>query len=268
MPEWPDALLGQVGGPRPLPADLQSRLEHALLANAPVPDPTARPLGDELAARLEGALGDPVDDALTGIDGPRPLPPSTTASLERTLGPLRRRAPVVGAVAAAVVLLAGTAVTLTSVSHPSPGPSPQASAGAGSHGRSVPSAARPAPTTGQGARNGSSDVTSSGAAATGPAALGAASSASDLGKPPAPVIVGISPASGPTSGGTWVTIRGGGLGPTSTIQFGHVQARFHVTSDSAVSAQAPPHAAGTVDVRVTTSVTSPLTSADRFTYRS
>jgi len=87
--------------------------------------------------------------------------------------------------------------------------------------------------------------------------------------PGLPVVSSVSPASGPTSGGTTVTIDGVNLAGATAVHFGTVGSpSFNVTSDTSVTATAPPHAAGTVDVTVTsprgTSATSP---ADQFSYR-
>ncbi|MGW4365705.1 IPT/TIG domain-containing protein [Nocardia takedensis] len=74
-----------------------------------------------------------------------------------------------------------------------------------------------------------------------------------------------SPAAGPASGGTAVTIPGTGLTTTQSVTFDGVPAPFSVTSDSSVTAVTPPGAAGAVDIVVTTSGGS-VTAADAFTY--
>ncbi len=83
-----------------------------------------------------------------------------------------------------------------------------------------------------------------------------------------PVVSGISPASGPNSGGTSVTISGSGLTGVSAVSFGTVSASsLTVESDTTVIATAPAHADGTVDVTVTNPAgTSATVAADQYTY--
>jgi hypothetical protein len=86
--------------------------------------------------------------------------------------------------------------------------------------------------------------------------------------PPAPTVTGLSPASGPTTGGTSVTITGTNLAGASAVAFGSAPATsFTVTSATSITATSPVGAAGTVDVTVTTlGGTSTLASTDHFTY--
>jgi hypothetical protein len=84
----------------------------------------------------------------------------------------------------------------------------------------------------------------------------------------APIVTGVTPSTGPTTGGTTVTITGLQMATATTVSFGTVPATsFTVTSTTKVTAVDPAQAAGTVDVTVTspkgTSVTSVL---DEFTY--
>ncbi len=83
-----------------------------------------------------------------------------------------------------------------------------------------------------------------------------------------PSVTGVSPNSGPESGGTSVTITGTQLKGAKTVKFGSVEAKsFTVNSETSIKATSPAQAAGTVDVTVTTPEgTSPTSSADRFTY--
>lgn len=67
-----------------------------------------------------------------------------------------------------------------------------------------------------------------------------------------PTIGAPTPGSGPTSGGTAVTISGTSLTTTQSVTFGGVPAPFTVINDTTVSAVSPPGAAGAVDVAVTT----------------
>ncbi len=82
-----------------------------------------------------------------------------------------------------------------------------------------------------------------------------------------PAISSVSPTSGPISGGTDVTISGSDFDGTNAVTFGGTLATFTVQNDSAITAIAPAHSAGVVDIRVTTPEgTSPETAADDFTY--
>ncbi|MGA7797131.1 MAG: IPT/TIG domain-containing protein, partial [Methanoregula sp.] len=83
-----------------------------------------------------------------------------------------------------------------------------------------------------------------------------------------PTITGISPAAGPTAGGTVITITGTNLTNATAVTFGSTAAT-HVTvvNATAVTATAPAHAAGTVDVTITTpGGTSAKSSADQYAY--
>ncbi|WP_040792267.1 IPT/TIG domain-containing protein [Nocardia paucivorans] len=80
-----------------------------------------------------------------------------------------------------------------------------------------------------------------------------------------PTIGTLSPDSGPTAGGTAVTISGTGLTTTQTVTFDDVAAPFSVISDTSVAAVTPPGTAGAVDVVITTGGGS-ATGTDAFTY--
>src|SRR5262249_36935324 len=84
----------------------------------------------------------------------------------------------------------------------------------------------------------------------------------------AAAVSGVSPTSGSTAGGTSVTISGSGFTGASAVSFGGVAAAgFTINSATQITATAPPQAAGTVDVIVTTpSGTSVVSAADHFTY--
>jgi len=68
-----------------------------------------------------------------------------------------------------------------------------------------------------------------------------------------PVVTSISPASGPSAGGTSVTITGSNLAGATAVSFGGAAATaVSVTSATTITATTPAHAAGAVDVTVTT----------------
>ncbi|MFJ4792546.1 IPT/TIG domain-containing protein [Kitasatospora purpeofusca] len=86
---------------------------------------------------------------------------------------------------------------------------------------------------------------------------------------PAPVAVtAITPTQGPASGGGTVTLTGTGLAGAGAVSFGGTPATdVTVVDDLTVTATVPAHAAGPVDVTVTTPAgTSPASAADRYTY--
>lgn len=69
----------------------------------------------------------------------------------------------------------------------------------------------------------------------------------------APVIQSVTPGEGPTTGGTVVTITGTGFTGATSVDFGGTAATsFTVDSDTQITATTPAHAAGQVDVAVTT----------------
>jgi hypothetical protein len=68
---------------------------------------------------------------------------------------------------------------------------------------------------------------------------------------PAPVITGISPSSGPQTGGTLVTINGSNLSSATAVDFGTAAATIKSDTASAITATAPA-GTGTVSVTVTT----------------
>ncbi len=84
---------------------------------------------------------------------------------------------------------------------------------------------------------------------------------------PPPTITRISPAKGPTSGGTLVKIFGDDLLSPTGVEFGTKAAKLDKVLSSTEIEVTSPKGAGTVDVRVRTAGgTSPKTKADRFEY--
>jgi len=81
-------------------------------------------------------------------------------------------------------------------------------------------------------------------------------------------VTGLSPAAGPTTGGTMVTITGTGLTGATAVGFGgEAASSFTVVSGSEIQAVAPPQPAGSVDVEVVTPAGgSAQGQADLYTY--
>ena len=103
-------------------------------------------------------------------------------------------------------------------------------------------------------------TTPSGASATGPA--------DQFTYGNGPTVGSVSPANGPTSGSTAVTITGANLGGATAVTFGTVPAAsFTVANATTITAFTPAETASTVDVTVTTPVgTSAANPGDRFTF--
>ena len=66
-----------------------------------------------------------------------------------------------------------------------------------------------------------------------------------------PRVSAFSPANGPTSGGTEVTIDGSGFDPDAQVAFGDLLVTVTEASSTRLVVVTPPHAAGAVDLRVT-----------------
>jgi hypothetical protein len=83
-----------------------------------------------------------------------------------------------------------------------------------------------------------------------------------------PVVSGISPSSGPNSGGTAVTISGSNFTGATAVSFRTIPATsFAVENDTTIIATAPAWTDGTVDVTVTKPAgTSVIVPADQYTY--
>jgi hypothetical protein len=84
----------------------------------------------------------------------------------------------------------------------------------------------------------------------------------------APTVTLISPTSGPTNGGTLVTITGTSFTGATAVDFGTAPAtNVSVVNDSTIKADSPAGSAGVVNVSVTTPAgTSAVSPADEFTY--
>lgn len=83
----------------------------------------------------------------------------------------------------------------------------------------------------------------------------------------APTVASLAPATGPSAGGTQVTLTGTHLSAASTVKFGHQYASgVSVLSDTQLTAISPP-GSGTVDLTVTSpGGTSSVTGSARFSY--
>lgn len=84
-----------------------------------------------------------------------------------------------------------------------------------------------------------------------------------------PALTAITPSGGPVTGGTEVVITGSGFLGTTNVRFGTAgpAIAFSVDSDTQITADAPPSAAGVRNIRIRTGVgTSPVVPAGRFVY--
>ncbi|MDR7224981.1 IPT/TIG domain-containing protein [Aminobacter aminovorans] len=83
-----------------------------------------------------------------------------------------------------------------------------------------------------------------------------------------PAVTAVSPTSGPTAGGTVVTLTGTGFTNATDVYFGATAATtFFDNSDTQITATSPAGSAGTVDITVrTVGGTSATSAADQFTY--
>ncbi len=77
-----------------------------------------------------------------------------------------------------------------------------------------------------------------------------------------PVITAVAPGSGPLSGGNTVTITGTGFTGATSVTFGGTAgSSLSVASDTSLTVVAPAHAAGVVDIVVTTPIGSNTNTA-------
>lgn len=83
---------------------------------------------------------------------------------------------------------------------------------------------------------------------------------------PNATIESVTPTGGPAAGGTKVTVRGTGFTPGATVKFDTTAAtQVDVDNDRSLTCVAPAHAAGAVDVTVTTD-SGAVTLTGGFTY--
>ena len=83
----------------------------------------------------------------------------------------------------------------------------------------------------------------------------------------APTITGVSPATGPSTGGTTITITGTNLSNVTGVSVGGISATaVTVVNATTVTAKTAPHGVGLVDVSVTTSTGNLATDPSAFTY--
>jgi uncharacterized protein YhjY with autotransporter beta-barrel domain len=84
---------------------------------------------------------------------------------------------------------------------------------------------------------------------------------------PAPAVLGVSPGSGPTTGGTPVTLSGSNFIGATAVRFGATSASFTVNGANVITATSPAGTPGTVDITVTSAGgTSATNASDQFTY--
>ena len=85
-----------------------------------------------------------------------------------------------------------------------------------------------------------------------------------------PVVTAISPTTGPTDGGTSVTVSGANFTAVSSVSFdGVAGTSLSVSSPTSLQVTSPTHGAGLVDIQVATQYgTSATSAADHFTYAS
>jgi hypothetical protein len=83
---------------------------------------------------------------------------------------------------------------------------------------------------------------------------------------PSPTITLLGTTSGPTTGGTSVTIAGTNFVEVKSVDFGSTAAPFLVNSEGQITATAPPGSAGSVPISVTT-IAGTGTSSQQFTYQ-
>jgi len=226
--EHPEQLLAGSDRPRPLPPRLRTRLEQVLVTagdGAP-----ARELSAEVRGKLENSL--------------RPAGGGTEDKRKRWTVV----APIVGA-AAAIVIAAAVAVPAL-VHGPTVGAAHTAAGTLAPRSRLPTVQSQPSGAAARATKSGAAYVGLGRPANSGPAkALAPAPSAQSA--TALPTVSGLSPSSGPASGGDWVVVKGANLGGATSVDFGRVAAaRFSALSSTELRVLAPAHAPGTVDVLV------------------
>ena len=87
------------------------------------------------------------------------------------------------------------------------------------------------------------------------------------GTPPPPAVSKVTPAKGPSGGGTAVTLSGSNFIGATSVSFGSTAVSFTVISSSSITVVTPESASGIVDVTVTTPAgTSAISSADHYKF--
>ncbi len=82
-----------------------------------------------------------------------------------------------------------------------------------------------------------------------------------------PAVTSVTPAGGPASGGTVVTISGTGLTGATAVQFGGIEATsFKVESETSITAVTPPGAIGNPNAAVSVTTPAGVSSGRTFTY--
>jgi len=85
---------------------------------------------------------------------------------------------------------------------------------------------------------------------------------------PPPAVTSVTPATGPSTGGTTVTITGTNLENATAVTFGSHAATIHTDTDTAITATSPADHAGVVNIVVTTpSGASTTSTVAQFTYQ-
>ncbi|MFL5300412.1 MAG: IPT/TIG domain-containing protein [Anaeromyxobacteraceae bacterium] len=84
--------------------------------------------------------------------------------------------------------------------------------------------------------------------------------------PPAPTVTGVSPASGPTAGGTHVTVAGTGFVPGATVAFGGAAGAVTDVSATSITVTTPAHVAGASAVTVVNPDGGSATAPGAFTF--
>ena len=294
--DYPERLLAGSDRPRPLPPHLRARLEEALEGVATTE--SARPLSGEVRDKLEVSLRPEAPrgpekkwrewaprlsvaaaviialaifvPALT--HGPGPAASHSAAGPLSTRSGLSMRAATPGALARPDHGGAMANPSTAPVSSTTP-----AANGAGN--ANGPAGNAPAANSNGPTRNANAPTPTIPSARLGPPTTSGRPTVlgpdkSDLGAPQAaftastPAVNGIRPASGPTSGGQWVTVRGTNLSGATAVDFGRVPApRVNAISATELRALTPAHPAGHVDVVVRGPAgRSEVSPADRYSF--